>query len=576
MSELRTSFVIDLAGNMQARARQYSQSLGRFARDGQRHMGALNRSAQMVGRGLDRLGNRYTALLTGGGLAVNIRQVGRFNDRLLALGTQAGKTDADLEQLKQRIFDVANSPDIRADTSELLAAIEVIQTKTGDLDFAVENIENIGRALTATGAAGESIGDVLARLQAAGINSPREVLEIIDGLNEQGKKGAFLLKDTAELGERVFAAFGGSRNITKETTKELGAVLQVIRQGTGSSQQAATAFEALIRTFENADKVKNIEALSGVSLFEDDGSGGKQLRSVIDIMKELVVAADGDKLKLSAAFPEAEAMRAFGALVTEFRRTGSVDSLDEFFNVAADGTGIMEDSARMANSFQGSINLLATAWQRFSDSNLAEPIQKFSEWLNSVDQETVQNWLKIAKWVAIAGGGLVVASKGIALIANARKAFGKSAGGGGLGGGGLMPTPVYIVNGPAAGAAAALGGKKGPGFLGRHGGKLMRGAGYAAAGMAAWETGQAIGSGIYNNAMAENSFGDFIGKSLARGMAALGSETARESLEQSARAREAMDGHLQISVSDDRIRVQRLESSGIDIDVDTGRMMGDS
>ena len=70
------------------------------------------------------------------------------------------------------------------------------------------------------------------------------------------------------------------------------------------------------------------------------------------------------------------------------------------------------------------------------------------------------------------------------------------------------------------------------------------------------------------------SFGDSIGRAIANGMAALGNDEARASLDREARY-EAMQGELQISVSDDRVRVRRMRSRGMDMGVETGRMMGD-
>uniref|UniRef100_UPI0034494A93 hypothetical protein n=1 Tax=uncultured Desulfovibrio sp. TaxID=167968 RepID=UPI0034494A93 len=62
---LKTSLIIDLAGNIQARARQYGSALGGLARKGRAAMQGLSRAAQTAGAGLDRLGNRYTAILGG-------------------------------------------------------------------------------------------------------------------------------------------------------------------------------------------------------------------------------------------------------------------------------------------------------------------------------------------------------------------------------------------------------------------------------------------------------------------------------------------------------------------------------
>lgn len=603
MTELRTSFVINLAGNLQTRARQYSQSIGRFAREGNRHLNVMNRTARLASRGLDRLGNRYTALLSGAGIGASIRQVGNYNDRLLQMATQAGIADGELQKLKKTIFDTAQDQEIRVDPTELVSALEAIVEKTGDLDFASKNIRNIGLAIRATGAAGQDIGEIMAEFQKMGIWKPDEVLEAIDILNVQGKEGAFTLRNIAALGPRVITAYTAAGRSGTGALREMGAVLQMIRMGTGSSEMAATAFEAVMRSLSDPQKIKDLEKLAGIKVWENLEDGSTRIRPIQELMGEIIKAAGGDTVKLGQVF-DAEAVRAFNAAASEFKRTGQLEKLEHFYNLHADGTSTMRDAARMSKGFSASMATLRSAWLQFADGNLAEPIREFAEWLNSVDQETVQNWLNIAKYIGIAGAGLVIASKGVALIANMRRAFGKGGAAGAAGGlaGSITPVPVYIVNGrgamPGGPDASKNKGRK-PGrsragrFLSRAGtalGGLVAGSGVAikagytalagtAAGSAALVGGAGVagyGAGtVLNKAFIEGtSFGDSIGRAIANGMAALGNDEARASLDREARY-EAMQGELQISVSDDRVRVRRMRSRGMDMGVETGRMMGD-
>lgn len=603
MTELRTSFVINLAGNLQNRARQYSQSIGRFAKESNRHLNVMNRTARLASRGLDRLGNRYTALLSGAGIGASIRQVGNYNDRLLRLATQANISDDALAKLKKQIFDVANNKDIRVDVGEMLSGVEAIVEKTGDLNFAEKNLRNIGLAIQATGALGMDIGQILGEFQKMGIKAPEEVLKAIDILNVQGKEGAFTLQNIAALGPRVINAYTATGRSGTEALREMGAALQVIRMGTGESEQAATAFEAVMRTLSDKKKIDQLKTLSGIDVFETMEDGTKRLRAINELMIDIVRAASGDSMNLSMVF-DGEAMRAFNASASEFLRTGQLDRLEHFYNLHADGTQTMADAKRNAASFSASMNTLKAAWLQFSDSNLAEPIREFAEWLNSVDQETVQNWLNIAKYIGIAGAGLVVASKGVALIANMRRAFGKGGAAGAAGGlaGSITPVPVYIVNGPGAmpgGPDATKNKSRKPGrsragrFLARAGTALgglaatsgsALSAGYTAlAGTAAGSAALVAGAGaagygagtVLNKAFIEGtSFSDSLGRAIAKGMAALGNDNAQSALDAEARAA-AMQGELQISVSDDRVRVRRMRSRGMDIGVETGRMMRD-
>ena len=50
---MKTSLIIDLAGNLQSRSRQYAQALTGLSETGRRSFAALRSSAVSLGRGID-------------------------------------------------------------------------------------------------------------------------------------------------------------------------------------------------------------------------------------------------------------------------------------------------------------------------------------------------------------------------------------------------------------------------------------------------------------------------------------------------------------------------------------------
>ena len=90
---------------------------------------------------------------------------------------------------------------------------------------------------------------------------------------------------------------------------------------------------------------------------------------------------------------------------------------------------------------------------------MSKPIQDLADSSNSVDDKTIDNWLKwgeAALWVV---GGLVAAKKGLDLAGSIKNVFGSSKPGKGGKGGfsdmGVMP--VYVVNMGAGGMGGAMG-----------------------------------------------------------------------------------------------------------------------
>lgn len=586
MNELEAKVVLDLTGNLQRRADLYADSLKSMSQKGERSLGRLRRSMSYVERGLDRFANRWVGIATGAGAIATGRMLVTMEERMERLGMQASISTDAVNNLKRKIFELSQDDKIRVDYSEMLSAIELIVEKTGDLDFARKNIENIGLAISGTGAAGSAVGEIFAEYQKTGIVDPRTVRQVTDLLTVQGKQGAFTLQNLAQLGPRIVQAYAANGRQGIGAMRELGAVMQVIRQGSGSAEQAATSFESYMRVFGDAKKVKLLQS-AGIKVFEP-GSDDKVIRSAADLMKDIVKFTGGKKTLLSQVF-EADSMKAFNAVIAEYNRTGSFESLDKFLGATADGSTLLNDSARAAGTSAAAVRSLYVAWVQFADGNLTQPIKDLANAVNNIEPGALQDMLETAKNIAITLGAIYTTYK---LITGAAKAVdavrtlrGKK---GSLAGAasGLKPIPVFVVN---AGALGGLGGfdglgktRKGSGLrrlLGRGaplaggvaGGAMAGGAGtlmaaggeLLAAGVAGWEIGSLINSQIEGT-----KFHDSVGRVVASFLAGMGNEEAKASLE---REREAK---LLIEVEDKRVRVRRPRSKNMNVEA-TGPAMGD-
>jgi hypothetical protein len=603
MSEMKASVALNLTGNFEQRAERYGRAVGSFSRTSERHLGRVRRSAQMVGRGLDAMGNRYTALITGAAGIGTLRSLSRMEERFTRLGIQANKSEEEMEGLRRKIFETARAPDIRVDPSQITSAIESIVEKTGDLEFAQQNIRNIALAISATGAAGQNIGEIMAEFQKINIKAPDEVLRTLDTLNEQGKQGAFTLQNLAALGPRVINAYTATGRTGPEAIREMGAALQVIMQGVGEASNTATAFEALLRTLQNADKIKVLQS-GGIQVFDPKEleQGRQVLRPINELLVDIVKKTDGRATVLSKVF-DGEAMRAFNRAVTEYRASGGVESLDRFMQVQADGEQTMKDSARAADTMAGAMRNLTSAWTNFADDNLTGTVQSAADALNSLDQETVDRWLKIG---GIALGGLGVAIGGRFLgklgsdyLTAGKKVLGRGRGGvgGALGGAvsGAAPIPVYVVNQPGLGGQGGAG-RRGPrgggaaarsrrifnpmrnlgrapvGSIGALGAGAIGTAGLAvgAAGAAGYGVGTLINKTLIDGTETGRKIGDSIGEAVARTLAFFGNDEAQRAVEFNDR-RDA--GTLKIEVNQEG-RVTAVTPArgdgGPDMDVDLG------
>lgn len=532
---LDASVVVDLEGNLQQQARRYENTLQNMSRNGSRHMGRLQRTTQRLDTTMSRLGNRWVALATGGSVVAAGAQVIKIEERFERLGIQANKSSKDMSALKYEIYAAANAANTRINASELTSAVEEIVEKTGDLDFARQNLENLALTISATAAEGKAIGGIAAEFQKMGIVEIDDVREALDILITQGKEGAFTLQNLAALGPRVVTAYTSMGRTGIPAIRELGAALQVIRMATGNSEQAATSFEALMRVFSDAEKIKMLQN-GGIQLFDPEQlkQGKEVLRPVHQIIAEIVKRADGRKSVLDSVIGDSEALRSFNQAVTEFNATGEIASLTKFYSIQANGNNLLNDSQRAAQTAAGSMRMLHTAWKEFADRELAEPIKSLADTLDSIDSAEMRETLDTVKDIAIATGtaivGLKLLNKGAGVLAK------RNNGGGALGdaASNMAPIPVFVVNNIAGGGmpGGAGGSKPGTGHAGKAGRLAKLGGVLTFLGGA---TGSVLGAGmlgygagsILNELIEGTAFHDWVGATAARTWAAFGSEEAQ-------------------------------------------------
>lgn len=467
------------------RSSQTVRSWGKSIRKATSDLGHQRKAIDLMNKGLDKAANRYTGLVASVGAGMTIRNVGNAQERIERLGIQAGYSSDRMKQLKRDIESAALQEDVRVDPKQVLAGVESIVEKTGNLAFAEQNLRNIGVAIQATGATGINIGELFGEFEKMGIKGPEKVAEALDILNVQGKSGAFTLQNLAALGPRVITAYTATGREGTTALREMGAALQMIRMGTGSSEMAATAFEATLRTLTDPAKLKKIERL-GIELFDPDklAEGQRVLRPINELMAEIIESTGGDKVQLGEVF-DAEAVRAFNQAAGEFQRTGKLEKLEEFYSVHADGTTTLKDSQRMAKGFNASLTMISASWDRFADKRLTGPIESISRLLDKLGSDGAD---RLFTGLTVGGGALasyLAVRKGVGLYRGVRGLFGggKKGGGGGIAdavtGGGIGVQNVRVVNWPAARSLRGMGGvgeiTGGRGKTRAKGGTLTRG-----------------------------------------------------------------------------------------------------
>ncbi|HCR2154459.1 TPA: phage tail tape measure protein [Enterobacter asburiae] len=446
---LTTEILINLAGNLTAKARQYGANMSEFARTNQRAMSVVRASTAAAGRGLDVLGNRYTGMIAGFAGGAMLREFAQTDRRITRMGLAAEKTRAEMAQMFSGMQDTAIK--FRVDDSEVIGAVEKIGTVTGDIDFGFKNKDNLAASIAASGGSGESIGGLFAQFPKYQVTSEKQTLEAMDTLNKLGKEGAFELKDIAEKGVKALSMYSAAGGTGVSGIKDVGVALESAISATGDRDTAANAVENLIRDLQAPKVVKEL-GRNGIDVFGKDG----KMRPLPKLMAEISKrsgnqgAKEQNKRLVEAGFNQDSIL-----LLSSVTSGKGADDLRRYNGVVADGSGIMADAKYAAQDFTSALSSLSVTWNKFTNNNLAKPVQELADALNSVDQETVQSWLEVGKNIAIATGGIIAArkvfqvGKGAWDLFGGGKSKGIPAGVADVFGSGVMP--VYVTNMPSGG-----------------------------------------------------------------------------------------------------------------------------
>jgi hypothetical protein len=289
-NRLSTEILINLAGNLQAKARQYGASMSEFASRNQRAMSIVRATSEAAGRGLDKLSNRYTGLIAGVAGGAALREFAKTDRMLTELGIAAGKTREEMRQIFSDTQDA--SIKFRVDDGEVMAAISNVNKMTGDLDFGVKNKDMMAASIAASGSDGESIGGLFASFQKFKTKNEHENLQAMDLLNQLGKEGGFELKDFAEKATPIFSAYASAGRQGPQAVKEMGVVLESSMDAFGNRDKATTAAENLLIDLRNPKIAKILEA-SGVRLRDKQGN----MLAINDIIKDIAQRSGKDGSK---------------------------------------------------------------------------------------------------------------------------------------------------------------------------------------------------------------------------------------------------------------------------------------
>ncbi len=208
MSNLRTSVVLSLSGNLQARAKTYTNAIDNMAKRGSRSMNMLRRSTLAMGKGLDAMSNRYVTAIGGMGIAYKSAQAvmvsGSLDKRLIRLRQTAGATKDAAAILRAELHKMAEETGQSVDS--LLNGFNNLIQSGMSWEAALATIKATNNAMAVTGSMAEVLTSgmtVAAEAFDFDLSKVETSVLLLDKMIVAGRLGNAELEDLSGIFARV-------------------------------------------------------------------------------------------------------------------------------------------------------------------------------------------------------------------------------------------------------------------------------------------------------------------------------------------------------------------------------------
>ena len=598
MNELRTGIVLTLSGNLEARAKRYSQSLDGLSRRGQQQMGMLSRSITGVGRALENMGGKWTATLAGAGATYKatkaIMDSAGLDKQLIRIAQTAGATIKMAQTLRAELHTMSQQTGQSLD--DLLSGFNDLVQAGNSWDQSLAMLHAINPTMAVTGSQAKTLASALSvaaesfKIDLSNVDTAKYTL---DRMTVAARLGNAELEDLSGIFSRVGVNAKAANLGFNDTLALIEQMGTVERQ----ADRLSTLADSTLRLFTNQRYMQKAASATGVKFYDAKG----ERRQALDVLQD--IASKYQKLRSAAAKDSFLANAFEGADLDTIKGLRLLLGGDALFKVRDVSRQIADAAGTIARDLPDAINNSVDQVARLKAA-LREAADGFAEPVNDTIKRAIKYLLdergitgdQMLVGGAVAAGGLIAGARvGGKLL---QKVGGAA---GGLAAGKAMEefagvTPVYVVNMPGGGIPGLPGGKPGvPGSAGgaaaagkaglaARAGQVLKmgvasaplaavGGGATAAGLAGYGIGTLINDKYVNG----TSFGDRLGRNLNVMAALLGSKDAKAALAAdgyNSFGIKKMSGELHIRIDQEgRAKVRELRGSNLDIDVSSGLTM---
>lgn len=291
----------------------------------------------------------------------SVRRYAETDMALTRIGITADATDAEIGKLSTSLRDLAFETGKSFD--DVTSGLESMVAGGFDLPQALPALPAIAKTAQAAGAEVKDMATTtLALNQALGIATDK-MQSAFDVLVAGGKAGKFELKDMARYMPSILPAATALGLKGEEGLKKIVAMMQAVRAGTGTTEEAASSLQNIFAKMESEATSGKFEKF-GIDLGKEMKKARKEGRDLLTVFMELTEKAiKGDMSKIPQLFTDMEFARGMRALLTY---KNVLDDVTTRLNSA--GGSAAADFERVLNRPKVAIDRLSESWDRLKES----------------------------------------------------------------------------------------------------------------------------------------------------------------------------------------------------------------
>lgn len=290
-----------------------------------------------------------------------VRSYAEAERAIARIGITADATGKEISAVGSTAHRIAN--EVAMPYANVVTGLDVLVAQGRNLKDSLDFLPSVARTAAAAGA---EIDDIAKTADSVSSNfkiAGRDMQKAFDIMAAGGKAGQFELKDMARylpsLGPAAAAAgFTGDRGLT-----ELVSMLQIMRKGSGTSEEAAGSMSNILQKMMSEETTKRFKKF-GVDLPKAMEKAKKEGRNLVEVFEELThQATKGDLSKIPQLINDMEFARGVRALMS-YR--GEWQKLSGTIQKTAPGS-VVNDLSRVTNDAQAKLdrmgNTLTRTWQ---------------------------------------------------------------------------------------------------------------------------------------------------------------------------------------------------------------------